>query len=94
MPPLGCAAFTWDGIYEGATATVPVRNAMILATITFFGIYFAGIWLTGIPSSSDGTDLASDAMDLLLTAYFAHLLVRTIYLSAIFKNKNFTNFAE
>lgn len=94
MPPLGCAAFTWDGIYEGATATVPVRNAMILATITFFGIYFAGIWLTGIPSSYDGTDLASDAMDLLLTAYFAHLLVRTIYLSAIFKNKNFTNFAE
>ena len=94
MPPLGCAAFTWDGIYEGATATIPVRNAMILATITFFGIYFAGIWLTGIPSSSDGTDLASDAMDLLLTAYFAHLLVRTIYLSAIFKNKNFTNFAE
>ena len=94
MPPLGCAAFTWDGIYEGATATVPVRNAMILATITFFGIYFAGIWLAGIPSSADGADLSINAMNLLLTAYFAHLLVRTIYLSAIFKNKNFTNFAE
>lgn len=85
MPPLGCAAFTWDGIYEGATATAAVRNAMIYSTVAFFGIYLAGIFFTGIPSSSDGTVLASDAMNLLLTAYFAHLLVRTVYLTAIFK---------
>lgn len=86
MPPLGCAAFTWDGIYEGATATSAVRNAMIISTAAFFGIYFAGIYLTNIPSSSDGTDLASDAMHLLMTAYFAHLLARTLYLTLFYRN--------
>lgn len=81
MPPLGCAAFTWDGIYEGATASKAVRNAMTGALLSFFGIYFAGIWLAGIPSSSDGTHFAVSAMNLLMAAYFAHLLVRTVYLS-------------
>lgn len=95
MPPLGCAAFTWDGIYEGATATVPVRNAMIFSTIAFFGIYFSGIWLAGIPSYTDGATLSISAMNLLMTAYFAHLLVRTVYLSVIFRNNPiFTKFAE
>lgn len=86
MPPLGCAAFTWDGIYEGATATSAVRNAMIISTAAFFGIYFAGIYLTNIPSSSDGTDLASDAMHLLMTAYFAHLLARTVHLTLFYRS--------
>ena len=86
MPPLGCAAFTWDGIYEGATATSAVRNAMIISTAAFFGIYFAGIYLTNIPSSSDGTHLASDAMNLLMTAYFAHLLARTVHLTLFYRS--------
>ena len=81
MPPLGCAAFTWDGIYEGATASKAVRNAMIGALLAFFAVYFAGTELAGIPSESDGGAVCVRAMNLLMAAYFAHLLVRTVYLS-------------
>ncbi len=82
MPPLGCAAFTWDGIYEGATASAAVRNAMTGAFLIFFAVYFVGIFFLGIPSSSDGSTLAVDAMNLLMAAYFAHLLFRAVYLTA------------
>ena len=69
MPPLGCAAFTWDGIFTGATATASMRNAMFGAALAFFGIFFAGKYLV------------SDVLHLLLAAYFAHLLVRTVWLT-------------
>lgn len=37
----GAPAFIWDGIYIGATASVAMRNTMILATfLFFFPIYF------------------------------------------------------
>ena len=73
MPPIGCAAFTWDGIYIGATASKAIRNSMLWAVAGF-----AAVWAVGI----SGLDLsASGAMHLLMAAYFAHLLARTIYLS-------------
>lgn len=81
MPPLGCAAFTWDGIYTGATASKAVRNAMIWAIVAFIVIYVGGVWVGDIPSSSDGTTLAYSAMNLMMAAYFAHLLARTVYLT-------------
>ena len=73
MPPLGCAAFTWDGIFLGAACTRPVRDSMIAAMVAFLAVWFAGELLLG-PS-----------MDLLLAAYFAHLAARTIWLSACWK---------
>ena len=73
MPPLGCAAFTWDGIFLGAACTRPVRDSMIAAMVAFLAVWFAGELLLG-PS-----------MDLLLAAYFAHLASRTIWLSACWK---------
>ena len=33
MPIVSCAAFTWDGIFIGATASVPIRNSMVYAVI-------------------------------------------------------------
>ena len=81
MPPLGCAAFTWDGVFEGATASKPVRNAMLAALVAFVGVYLAGIFFAGIPSSSDGSSLEIPAMNLLMAAYFAHLLARTVILT-------------
>lgn len=81
MPPLGCAAFTWDGIYTGATASRAVRNAMIWAIVAFFVIYVGGVWVGDIPSESDGSTLAVSAMNLMMAAYFAHLLARTVYLT-------------
>ena len=97
MPVIGCAAFTWDGIYIGATASKAIRNSMLWAVVGFAAVWFAGIlclnW-SGDPamvseSVTSVIDTPSDgynrygrlAMHILMAAYFAHLLARTIYLS-------------
>jgi MATE family multidrug resistance protein len=95
MPLIGCAAFTWDGIYIGATASKDIRNSMLWAVAAFALVWMAGILLQehtsvfhGIrPSSSQPYASASDiaAMHILMAAYFAHLLARTIYLSLRWK---------
>ncbi len=95
MPVIGCAAFTWDGIYIGATAAKAIRNSMLWAVAGFALTWFAGIaWLNlfgpvELPASS--VDSSSSlllssrygfmAMHVLMAAYFAHLLARTLYLS-------------
>lgn len=40
IPITGFAAFLWDGIFIGATASKEMRNAMILSAITFFVCYY------------------------------------------------------
>ena len=95
MPLIGCAAFTWDGIYIGATASKDIRNSMLWAVAAFALVWVAGILLQehtsvfhGIrPLSSQPYASASDiaAMHILMAAYFAHLLARTIYLSLRWK---------
>ncbi len=40
-PITGFAAFLWDGIFIGATASKEMRNAMILSAISFFVCYYA-----------------------------------------------------
>ena len=81
MPIAGCAAFTWDGIYIGATASRQMRDSMLWAVAAFAGIWFVGIWsLDAFAGGSPSYD--SLAMHLLMAAYFAHLLARTVYLSA------------
>lgn len=56
IPLTGFAAFLWDGIYIGATASAQMRNAMIISSLLFFAIYFLmtplwgnnGLWLAFI----------------------------------------------
>ena len=79
MPVAGCAAFTWDGIYIGATASRTMRNAMLWATAGFFAIWVAG--RAACPGNGTGFSGAA-ALHILLAAYFAHLIIRTAYLSA------------
>ena len=74
MPVMGCAAFTWDGIYIGATASRAIRNSMLWAVVAFFAVWAAGFLFPNLTSSG--------SMHVLMGAYFAHLLARTIYLSA------------
>ena len=96
MPLAGCAAFTWDGIYIGATASASIRNAMVWALAGFFAAYLAGAALLEIPAVQPAVgDVASSAgtlpegvtmhghsiLHVLLAAYFIHLAVRTAYLS-------------
>ena len=80
MPVAGCAAFTWDGIYIGATASRQMRNSMLWATV-----FFAVVWVVGILVLQAITPAASSygriAMHILMAAYFAHLLARTVYLT-------------
>ncbi len=56
IPITGFAAFLWDGIFIGATASKQMRNAMILSAIAFFTCYYLsvssmgnnGLWLSFI----------------------------------------------
>lgn len=91
MPPVGCAAFTWDGIFLGATASRPLRDSCVWAFVAFVGVWFALKFLVPgasvVPGESLalGPDRASLPLHLLLGAYFAHLLVRTVWLSLRWK---------
>ena len=77
MPVMGCAAFTWDGIYIGATASKAIRNSMLWAVVGFFAVWFAGLAFPDVP--------ARTSVHILMGAYFAHLLARTLYLSVRYK---------
>ena len=84
MPPVGCAAFTWDGIFVGATASKGLRNSMFWAVVAFVVVWLTGTFClafmverqTVAPDQCDGL-----AMHVLMAAYFAHLLARTVYLT-------------
>ena len=67
MPALSCAAFTWDGIYIGATATASIRNSMLWAVAAFFLTYYSLKPICGL--------------DALFAAYMAHLFARGLYLT-------------
>ncbi|MBR1406651.1 MAG: MATE family efflux transporter [Bacteroidales bacterium] len=90
MPLIGCAAFTWDGIYVGVTASVPMRDSTVLAAVAFFAFWLVGISLLDVvkpglsawPSPVAGADARQvAAIQILLAAYFAHLAVRTLWLT-------------
>lgn len=100
MPVIGCAAFTWDGIYIGATASKAIRNSMLWAVVGFVIVWFVGItcldrlsagldpaasFSASASDAAGATDYGRAAMHILMAAYFAHLLARTIYLSARYR---------
>lgn len=80
MPVVGCAAFTWDGIYVGATASKGMRNSTIWAVVVFAVVWAGGILILRT-LSLETQDYNSLALHVLMAAYFAHLLARTIYLT-------------
>lgn len=47
IPITGFAAFLWDGIFVGATASKEMRNAMIFSSVVFFAAYFIFVPLWG-----------------------------------------------
>ncbi len=79
MPPLGCAAFTWDGIFLGATASRGLMVSMAGAALSFFVVWYIGKWLLG----SEG----EAAIHLLFGAYFAHLAFRTVWLTIRYRRE-------
>jgi len=77
MPVLGCVAFTWDGIYLGATASKPMRNSMIASSVVFILL-----WLT-LEKLFDPS--GSFAIHCLLLCYFAHVAYRAVHLSITYR---------
>ena len=67
MPLVSTLAFMWDGIYIGATAGRPIRNAMIWSALGFVLTYvdFYHLW----------------CIQALYAAYFVHLIARVVYLT-------------
>ena len=63
----------------GATASRSLRNSLVWALVAFFGLWLFGYAVRG------GSLLPEEALHLLLAAYFAHLLVRTLYLTGRYK---------
>jgi len=79
MPVAGVGAFALDGIYVGATQTPYIKRCMLWAVVAFFGVWFGGLIFTG-------------GLHLLMAAYFAHLLARTVVLAVNFKAAVFKSF--
>lgn len=75
MPLMSCIAFTWDGIFIGATASKTIRNSMIYSVVGFFAAYY-------LLKSSIGVQA-------LMVAFMVHLLVRSLYLSILAKRRVF-----
>ena len=82
MPLIGCPAFTWDGIYIGATASKDLRNSVLLCAVGFFIVWFAGRWILaalGIGTITPGSLSPEASLHLLMAAYFVHLAIRSLY---------------
>ena len=88
MPLTGCAAFTWDGIYLGATASKGIRDAMLWAALAFLACWFAGIGILHAvsPLPSESPRFRELAIHVLMVAYFAHLLARTVVLTVRYRS--------
>ena len=75
MPVCGFAAFLWDGIYVGATASKQMRNAMFVATAAFFAIYYLSQYLIQNNVFDDSIYLRNNC---LWVAFLAYLLLRGV----------------
>lgn len=71
MPVMSCIAFTWDGIYIGATASRALRNCTIGSAVVFLLLYWATAGKFGVQS--------------IYIAYFGHLVFRSIYQTAVYR---------
>lgn len=73
VPVLSCVAFILDGIFIGATASVAIRDTMLLSAASFFISYFMMESYLGLHA--------------LYLAYMVHLVVRTVMMSLLMKSK-------
>ena len=71
MPIISSVAFTWDGIYIGATASRTLGLCMVGSAASFLMVYLATCGHMGAQS--------------IYIAYFAHLLWRSVHLTLVQK---------
>ncbi len=75
MPVIGCGAFTWDGIYVGATASKPIRNSTLWAVLGFFAAWFVCDFALYRRIQTD----PGISVHILMGAFLVHLLIRFLY---------------
>lgn len=86
LPICGFAAYLYDGIFVGATASKTMRNTMLISSITFFGVYF------GLRAVIGGIDTWT-TNSFLLSAFLVYLLMRGL-LMGVKVNKSIYSLAE
>ncbi len=74
IPVCGFAAFLFDGIFVGATATRTMRNCMFVASASFFAIYYLGKHFLLNPAAPDSYVWNN----ILWTAFMVYLALRGI----------------
>ena len=85
IPVCGFAAFLFDGIFVGATASRAMRNSMFVATLAFFLVYYVGkITLLQVPPCEAVWN------NILWTAFMVYLTLRGL-LQALFLKKSVFN---
>lgn len=83
IPVCGFAAFLFDGIFVGATASKAMRNAMFIASAAFFLIYY-GLKNTMLPTT--GTGMERMWNNILWSAFMVYLALRGL-LQAVWLRK-------
>ena len=79
VPICGFAAFLFDGIFVGATASRAMRNTMFLATASFFAVYF-GLKALFVESLSEQL-----WNNILWTAFMVYLTMRGVLQALLLK---------
>ena len=79
VPICGFAAFLFDGIFVGATASRAMRNTMFLATASFFAVYF-GLKAMFVESLSEQL-----WNNILWTAFMVYLTMRGVLQALLLK---------
>ena len=82
VPVCGFAAFLFDGIFVGATASRTMRNSMFIATLAFFGVFYGLPYIIDVPDN----DIAL-RNNVLWTAFMVYLVLRGV-LQALFVRKS------
>ncbi|MBQ4377318.1 MAG: MATE family efflux transporter [Bacteroidales bacterium] len=78
IPVCGFAAFLFDGIFTGATASRVMRNSMFFATASFFIVFFGVRWMM-MQVSGTGEPLSSAMQNnILWAAFMVYLLMRGV----------------
>lgn len=73
MPLVGTPSFIWDGVFIGLTASVAMRNSMILATVGFFAAFY---WLDPLYNNHG-----------LWAAMYIYMLLRGLIQQAMFSRR-------
>jgi MATE family multidrug resistance protein len=77
IPVAGYAAFLWDGIFIGATATRAMLYTLVAGTVAFFGFYYLWPWLT--QPASPLHPLAMETNHVLWLSWVLYLATRSLF---------------